>query len=78
MKVIFENTHTKNTKEFIFTVLQKLDGTYVIAHVSYRIMPDASRRVVTQREWTANDLQELKEGEFMNTRQGKLFANSLT
>ncbi|MGL3998868.1 hypothetical protein ACR3LR_03410 [Pantoea eucalypti] len=78
MKVLFENTHTKNTKEFIFTVHQKSDGSYVIAHVSYRIMPDASRRVVAQREWTAKDLLELKEGEFMNTRQGKLFASSLT
>ncbi|MCX8966642.1 hypothetical protein EHW66_17140 [Erwinia psidii] len=78
MKVIFENIHTKNTKEFIFTVHQKNDGSYLIAHVSYRIMPDASRRVVAQKEWTANDLQELKEGEFMNTRQGKLFASSLT
>ncbi|WP_394551310.1 hypothetical protein [Pantoea sp. SGAir0183] len=77
MNVIFENTHTKNTKEFIFTVYQKNDGSYVITHVSYRIMPDASRRVVAQKEWTAKDLTELKGGEFMNTRQGKLFASSL-
>jgi len=34
MAIIFENIHTKNTKEFVFTVRANNDGSYAISSVS--------------------------------------------
>lgn len=76
MAIIFENVQTKNTKEFVFKVLAHNDGTYTVSSVSYRIYPDSSRRETSRKEWTAHDLQELRAGEFMRSRQGRLFADS--
>jgi len=76
MAIIFENIHTKNTKEFVFTVRANNDGSYAISSVSYRIFPDSSRRETSRKDWIAHNVNELRSGEFMNSRQGKLFADS--
>jgi len=76
MPIIFENTQTKNTKEFVFTVRANADGSYEITSVSYHILHNSVRRETSRKEWRANSLNELRSGVFMKTRQGKMFADS--
>ncbi|WP_238392755.1 hypothetical protein [Buttiauxella sp. 3AFRM03] len=60
MKTLFEDIVPKNTKQFIFRVLELNDGSYEVIQQSCRVFPD--KRVVVQSERNGTTLTSLRYG----------------
>lgn len=76
MKVVFEDTVTKNTKQFVFKVQQLVDGTYTVTQQAFRVFPDGGTVLKSEKTWQCATLDELRYGEFASSRQGKQFLDS--
>ncbi|MCZ6132208.1 hypothetical protein O6D91_21120 [Cronobacter sakazakii] len=73
MKTIFEDIVDKNTKQFVFKVHQLSDGTYLVIQQALRRFPDGDTAVQSEKKWHYSSLSEMRNGDFKNSRQGKLF-----
>lgn len=76
MTVIFEDIVDKKTKKFIFKVQQTIDGSYTVTQQALRVFPDGGTSLKDEKKWNYANLQELKNGEYKKSRQGKQFLES--
>ncbi|EDK1561866.1 hypothetical protein CHO96_22430 [Salmonella enterica subsp. enterica serovar Newport] len=73
MKTLFEDIVDKNTKQFVFKVQQRDDGTFLVTQQALRRFPDGGTVVQSERQWQYTTLNEMRNGEFKTSRQGKMF-----
>lgn len=76
MAVVYEDVITKNTKQFIFRVEQLADGTYMVTQQGLRVFPDGDTALKSEKKWQYATPEELRDGEYKNSRQGKHFLDS--
>ncbi|EFA7155941.1 hypothetical protein C1T48_005556 [Escherichia coli] len=73
LKTVFEDIVRKKTKSFIFRVLELNDGSYHVIQQACRILPGGKEVVQFEKKWHYPDLATLREGEYKNIRQGRMF-----
>ncbi|PXW50336.1 hypothetical protein DFO55_1247 [Grimontella sp. AG753] len=73
MKTLFEDIVDKKTKQFVFRVQQENDGTYLVTQQSLRRFPTGDTVVQSEKKWQYSCLDDLRNGDFKTSRQGKLF-----
>ncbi len=76
MKVVYRDIVTKKTKEFVFKVEYLNDGSYRVTQQSLRILPDQRKKVVSEKIWNYAGLEDMRHGEYVSSRQGKVFMDS--
>ncbi|TGB52864.1 hypothetical protein CRT22_23955 [Escherichia sp. E5028] len=73
LKTVFEDIVRKKTKSFIFRVQELNDGSYLVIQQACRILPSGKAVVQYEKKWNYPDVKTLREGEFKNIRQGRMF-----
>ncbi len=77
-KTVFIDTKHKPTKRFEFRVTCSSDGVYTVLQRAYRVFASGYEELKSQKIWEVSTLQELLEGQFNQTRQGRLFLQSVS
>ncbi|MEL6008620.1 hypothetical protein J4Z08_23150 [Citrobacter portucalensis] len=76
MKTVFIDVSTKETKEFVFKVIEHNDGSFTVIRQSSRIYPDGKKVIKSERKANCANRDELKNCELNSSRQGKMFLDS--
>lgn len=78
MKILFENINknSKGNKKFILRIVIDESDNYIVTQQAFACYPDGGETLQSENKETYSNLEDLREGKYTRTRQGKLFMMS--